>query len=148
MALIVQTGYEAAVRSKLGVKESELPDSEINQRLILDLAEAVVVKRVPNYASISDVADLIRLEAAVVSYVCYLLSRGMARRVNIQVQTIDVKWVKDKVDWTAMGEVYLAEMEQLLSEITSVEVDYGADSAILAIIKGPSGSDATGGATG
>lgn len=122
MPKILQVGYEDAVRAKLGVKESELPNSVINQRLIVDLAEIIIIKRVPDYASITDETDLLMLENAVVAYICYLLAPGMARRVNQEVTTIDVKWKKDKVDWSAKAHEFLVEVEQSLGNIVSVSV--------------------------
>lgn len=148
MPTILQPGYENAVRSKLGVKATELPDADINQRLIVDLAESIVIKRVPGYSTISDVTDKLYLEGAVIARVCALLCPGMARRVNIEVKTIDVSWKKDKVRWDEMEQRFLAEYENALSQITTVEVNYGADSRLIGISKGPSAAGATGGITG
>lgn len=132
---ILQPGYEVAVRSKLGAKESELPDSEINQPLIKDLAEAVIAKRVPKFADITDAVDLLLLQNAVVSYICHLIAPSMARRVNQEVSTIDVKWKKDKVDWDERAQQFLADCETSLGQITTVEVESGYDSSLLTIIK-------------
>lgn len=137
MANILQDGFEASVRTKLGVKATELPDEDINQRMILDLAEATVIKRVPDYQLISDVAEEIYLENAVLSYMCYLLCPGMARRVNLEVTTIDVKWKKDKVRWEDLAQQFLAEFENSLLEITSVDVSTGYDSTLFGIAHGP-----------
>lgn len=121
--LILTIGYETAIRSKLGAKKSELPDEEINQPLIVDLAEAVVTKRVPEYSSITDAVDLLLIQNAVVSYICYLIAPSMGRRVNQEVTTIDVKWKKEKVDWDERAQQFLADYENSLSQITTVEVD-------------------------
>jgi hypothetical protein len=129
----LQPGFESTVRSKLGVKESELPDSEINQRLIAEVAENYILKRVPDYQLITDEGEKILLESAIISYICYLLAPGMARRLNIEVSTMDVKWKKDKIDWSALAEVFLGETEFALMGIESVSVDNSADSKLVEI---------------
>lgn len=137
MPLILQSGYEDAVRMKLGVKKHELPDADINQRVIVNLAESIVIKKVPSYTTITDDTDKIRLESAVLSQVCALLCPGMARRLNIEVKTIDVTWKKDKVRWDEMALQFIADYDFALSQITSVPVNYGQDSTILGIARGP-----------
>jgi len=134
MPLILSAGYEVVVRTKLGAKENELPDADINQPLVVDLAEATIIKRVPNYSSVA-ASEKLFLENAVVSYICYLLCPSMARRVNQEVTTIDVKWKKEKVDWEARAQAFLADVESSLSQITSVTVEGGADGQIFAIAR-------------
>lgn len=119
---VLQAGFESAVRTKLGVTDAELPDSEINNRYISDFAEKFVLKRVPNYTSITDDFEKALLENAIISYICYLLCPTMARRIKVEVQTIDVKWRTDKVKWDALKDQFMADMEQSLSQITSVPV--------------------------
>lgn len=133
--LILSEGYETSVRSKLGAKESELPNQEINQPLITDLAEAVITKRVPKYSEITDAVDLLLIKNAVVCYICYLVCPSMSRRVNQEVSTIDVKWKKDKVDWDKRALQFLADCETSLGQISTVEVDNGRDSSLITIIK-------------
>ncbi|ATO48588.1 hypothetical protein P4V86_03510 [Brevibacillus laterosporus] len=134
--LILSEGYETSVRSKLGAKESELPNQEINQPLITDLAEAVITKRVPKYSEITDAVDLLLIKNAVVCYICYLVCPSMSRRVNQEVSTIDVKWKKDKVDWDERAQQFLADCENSLGQISTVEVDNGnGDAALLTVIK-------------
>lgn len=148
MPKILPAGYEDAIRSKLGVKVAELPNLDINQRVIVDLAESIVIKRVPMYAAITDEIDKIHLENAVLSQVCALLCPGLTRRLNIEVKTIDVAWKKDKVRWDEMAQRFLADYENALTQITTVEVISGADGILFALIKGPSATDGTGGVTG
>lgn len=134
MPVILGTGYEEMVRAKFGVKKSELPDEEIAQPLMVDLAEAMVIQRVPDYDQVSGI-DQLFLQNAALSYLCYLLCPGMARRLNVKVTTIDIRWEKERVDWEQMAQDFLAEFEQALSQITSVAV-VGADSELVGIIVG------------
>lgn len=139
MPVFLQSGYEDSVRSKLGVKTGELPNEVINNRLILNLAESRILKRVPDYAAITDDSEKLMLEGAIVSYICHLLAPSMPRRLNVSVQTIDVRWTKDKVDWNELALLYLAEVDAQLQEITSVAVDVQADSSLGDIIR-PNGT--------
>lgn len=131
---IVTDGFEDVVRSKLGVKKTELPDDAINNNSITGLAEAIVIKRVPNYASISDKMDLMFLETAVINYICYLLCPTMANRVKNKVSTIEVRWEKDKVKWSEVALDFLATFENALSNIESVDVIFPS-SQLFAIAK-------------
>ena len=120
--MILEAGYEQVIRSKLGVKVNELPDEDINQPLIKDMAEGVVVKRVPNHDKITDSVERLFLQNAVISYICYLLCPSMSRRLNQEVTTLDTKWKKQRVDWDVMAQTFLEEFETSLASIESVEV--------------------------
>ena len=122
MAILTTGEFEAQIRAKLGVFDDELPDEDLNMPLIKDLAEAVVAKRVPSYASISDNVDLLYLQNATVSYICFLVAPSMTRRLNTEVSTLDTKWKKDKVNWEEMAHKFMGEFEESLTNITTVEV--------------------------
>lgn len=140
MPVIALEGFENAVRNKLGVKPGELPNDVINSRLIVDLAENQIIKRVPAYTEIVDVRELLFLEGAVISYMCYLLAPSMPRRLNLEVTAIDTKWKKDKVNWLELAQLFLGEVDSQLSEITSVPVDEDGISASLVAVIQPEGT--------
>jgi hypothetical protein len=141
---ILEPGFENLVRAKLGVSEYELPDADINNIFISEMAESVIKKRVPDYKLITDEEDLLYLKNAVLSYICYLLAPSMPNRIKVDVQTIDVRWKKDKVDWEANAQKYLNEVEAYLSNITTVDVIENVIPVLLDIKKGnriPIGGD-------
>ena len=119
---ILEPGFENLVRIQLGVSEYELSDADINNISISELAESVIKKRVPDYKLITDESDLLYLKNAVISYICYLIAPSMPNRIKIDVQTIDVRWKKDKIDWDANAQTYLNAVEAYLSNITTVDV--------------------------
>lgn len=133
--VILQSGYEDSIRTRLGVKASDLPDADINDKFVAGLAEAYMIKRVPDYASITDLTDSLYLQNAVVSYICFLLIPSMPRRVKTQVQTLDVSWRTDKTDWDKLGMDLLSDMELSLTKITSVSVDTATEIVIMDIAK-------------
>lgn len=116
---ILPLRYEVAVRTKLGLEEDELADDEINQPLVADFAEAAVMRKVPNYAGIVDAVELMYLQHAAVSYICFLLCPSMARKLNVEVASMDTKWKKGKVDWDAMAAKFLSDYEMSLNQIQS-----------------------------
>lgn len=118
--VIVQTGFESVVRSRLGIDVDDLTDDELNLPLIVDLAEATIIKRVPDYAAVTDPLDLLYLQNAVIAQICYILCPSMARRLNLKIAISDVKIEKEKVDWTLMAQSYLAEVEANLGSLTTV----------------------------
>lgn len=119
---ILKEGFEKSVRTKMGVKPSELGDEDINDKFISELAESVTIKRVPDYGKIVDPVDLMFLESAVIYYICYLLAPTMPNKIKYKVSTIEVKWEKLKTDWEKRAEEFLASYEDALSQIESVNV--------------------------
>ncbi len=134
MYKLLKEGFEDSVRTRLGVKKSELPDEDIRDKFVADLAETVVTKRVPDYESIADEKDLMFLESAINYYICYLLAPTMPNRIKYKVSTIEVKWEKLKTDWEKRAEEFLALYEEALSQIETVDV-VTAQSEIFAIAK-------------
>lgn len=122
MYKILQEGFESSVRTKMGVKSSELKTEDINDKFVAGLAENVVIKRVPDYESIVDPVDLMFLESAVIYYICYLLAPTMPNKIKYKVSTIEVKWEKLKTDWEKRAEEFLIAFEEALSQIESVSV--------------------------
>lgn len=121
--LILEPGFENVVRSRLGVDADDLTDEELNQPLIVDLAEATIIRRVPAYESITDPLDLLYLQNAVISQICYILCPSMPKRLNLKISISDVKIEKEKVDWDMMAAKFLAEVESNLGNITTVPVN-------------------------
>lgn len=134
MPKILTEGYEASVRSMLGVRPSELPDTEINQRMVIDLAEAKVIRRIPAWAELTDETDRIYLETAVLTYMCYLLCPSMARRLNTEVTTIDVKWKKASVNWKDKADEFLKQFEDA-AQIIAPETFMGYTTTLMGIAK-------------
>lgn len=124
--LFLTPGYEKRVRGKFGLDEIDLTDDDINNPKFPELAEKIVVKRVPMYASITDEVELFYLEEAAINYICYKLCPSLPRRLNIEVKTLDTTWKKEKIDWAKLAEYFLGEFESALGNIESVKVAGGS----------------------
>lgn len=119
---ILNAGYADSVRALMGVKATELSDSDISSPAVAGLAEAMIMKRVPNWAS-ADITDKIFIETAVLNYICYLLAPTMGGRTKVEVSSIDTKWKKGKVDWDSLADKFILNCEECLSRVESVVVD-------------------------
>lgn len=119
---LLALGFEPQIRSMLGVNEEELTDSEINYPIFIELAEAIMKKRVPDYKNIIDSVELIFFKNAVMAELCSIICPSLARKLDIEVATIDVKWKKEKIDWSKKATEFKDMVEEMLSNITSVEV--------------------------
>jgi len=135
--VILQEGFENVVRSRFGIDEDDLPNEEIYQPLVAELAEAKIIKRVPNYSSITDPIDLLYLQNAVISMVCAILCPSMSKRLNLKIGISDVKIEKERVDWDLRRQQFIEEVEANLLSIETVDVLTGVGSGIVGVIRNP-----------
>lgn len=110
---ILPTGYEAQVRTDMGVTTSILSDVEIQSKAAL--SEALTKTAVPEYANLTG-DNLIFLQAACVAQVCTLLCPGMPNRIKIgetsetgySYKLMEVDWKKQEVMFQASTKDYLS----------------------------------------
>lgn len=131
--LILQEGFENSIRTKLGVKASELPDVDINDKFIAKMAEGVVIRRIPNYAEITDEVKLMFLESAILNYICYILAPTIPNKIKYKVSTIEVKWETLKVDWVKRAQDFLDAYEEDLEQLDMLQSS--GDSRIFVVAK-------------
>lgn len=142
---ILSPGYEDQVREMMGVKPSDLPDSAIQSDQIVGIAETMVIRRVPGYANLKDPGDLLYLQRAVLSYICYLLAPSMPNRVKTSVQTIDVTWQIQRVDWAAKEQDFYQDFEDAIGQIQDPNAFIIPTVVnVMGIVKGPSGQNNNG----
>jgi hypothetical protein len=94
----------------------------------VDLAEALIKKRVPGYSNITDAADLLFLQNAVIAQICVLLCPSMPKRLDLKVSVSDVKIEKEKIDWNEQAKIFGQEIDFNLSNITTAGVVLTANS--------------------
>lgn len=131
--LILQEGFENSIRTKLGVKASELSDVDINDKFIAKMAEGVVIRRIPNYAEITDEVKLMFLESAILNYICYILAPTIPNKIKYKVSTIEVKWETLKVDWVKRAQDFLDAYEEDLEQLDMLQSS--GDSRIFVVAK-------------
>jgi len=111
-------GYESRIRSKLGVDAAYLPDADINQPDIVLIAEANIIKMVPDYAVLTG-DDLVYLEAATVCECAILLCLSMSARLPKKEQGPSFT-VELDVDWTEKQAKLEVERDGFISNISTV----------------------------
>lgn len=107
MPLIIDpndTSYLNSVRNLLGgVDDVTLPDSDINDPAILDMAELKVIEMLPNYSDFTDPSDILRIRLAVIHIMASLLCPSMSNRVEVEVKSIDTGWKKKPIDYAELA---------------------------------------------
>ena len=110
--ILIAAEWQQRIRSKLGVDAAYLPNTDIEQPECVSVAEANIIKQVPDYASLTG-DDLIYLEAAVVSECASLLCLSMPARLPIRQQgpsethELSVDWDKKKSDFENERDGYI-----------------------------------------
>ena len=116
--ILTATGFESRIRSKLGVDAAYVPDADINQPDIIAIAEANIIKIVPDYATLTG-DDLVYLEAATVCECAILLCPSMPARLPVKEQ--GPSFTREiEVDWTEKQVKLEAERDRFISNISTV----------------------------
>ena len=111
-------GFEGRIRSKLGVDAAYIPDADINQPDIVLIAEANIIRVVPDYDALTG-DDLIYLEAAAVCECAILLCPSMPARLPVKEQ--GPSFTREiEVDWTEKQVKLEAERDRFISNISTV----------------------------
>lgn len=117
--ILKTTGHESRIRSKLGVDAAYVPDADINQPDIIMIAEANIIKVVPDYSTLTG-DDLVYLEAATVCECAILICPSMPARLPVKEQGPSMTIELD-VDWGEKQAKLEAERDRFLSSISSAD---------------------------
>jgi hypothetical protein len=133
MALIIDpvndtTFYDSVRRLLGGVDEDILPNEDISDPAILDVAEMQVIDLVPDYDILSP-SDKAKVRLATIHIMASLLCPSMPSRIDVEVKTIDVTWKRKPVDYEELAQTLLARAYDLLNNLASL----GGDSIVFAI---------------
>lgn len=131
--------YYDSIRRRLGVNTTVVANEDIDDLMILGLAEVEIIRIVPQYLSIVDESDLLYLKSAVICYIAYLLCPMCAAKSKVEVKTIDTTWKKDKVDWDLLCEHLYNDCLKYINKITSVEIELNSVASIFALAKSARG---------
>jgi hypothetical protein len=113
--ILTRSGWQTRVREKMGVLDSYLPDSAIEQPDVIGIAEANIIAQIPDYATLEDDAR-VYLESAVVCECCVLLCPSMQARLPIQEQG-PASGHRLYVDWEKKQALYAAERDGYVGKI-------------------------------
>ena len=113
--ILKTTGWQERIRSKLGADIAYLPDADIEQPDIIDIAEASIIEQVDDYATLAG-TDLVWLEAATVCECAALLCPGMKVRMpSVEQgphfkQELTVNWDKKRQDLEAERDRFVSKI--------------------------------------
>jgi len=117
--ILTGAGWQSRIRSKLGVDIAYLPDADIEQPDIIDVAEANIIEQAADYADLTG-SDLVWLEAATVCECAILLCPSMPARLPAKEQgphfTVEVE-----VDWDKKKKELEADRDGFLAKIVTLE---------------------------
>ena len=115
--ILTAEGWQQRIRDKMGVFDSYLPDSAVEQPDIIGVAEANVIAQIPDYDTLSG-DERVYLETAVVCECCVLLCPSMQARLPIQEQGPATAH-RLYVDWEKKQAQYMAERDEYIGKIFS-----------------------------
>jgi len=117
---ILPTGYEAQVRTDMGVTASILSDAEIQSKAAL--SEALTKKAVPNYADLTG-DNLTFLQSACIAQICTLLCPGMPNRIKIaETSETGYSYKLTEIDWKKQEVMFQASIKSYLNLAVGGEV--------------------------
>lgn len=114
--ILTAEGWEGRVRDKVGVHVADLPDTVLQGPDVITVAEAKVIKAVPEYESLVD-DDRVFLEAATVCACAIQVIDTLAARLPTRTKgpgmdiEITVDWVKRKAELVAERDEYLGNLQ-------------------------------------
>lgn len=126
---VKDTEYKYSVRTLLGLDREDtitLPDADIDDMAILDMAEIDILSTLPSTADLTDK----RIRLSVIYTVAALLCPSMPSRVEVEVKGIDSGWKKKSVDYRMLAENLLGQASTLLTPIIE---NVGGDSSLFKI---------------
>lgn len=123
------TEYRRSVRNLLGVDRDDeitLPDADIDDIAVLDMAEMEVLSLLPATTDLTDK----RVRLAVIYTMAALLCPSMPSRVEVEVKGIDSGWKKKPIDYTELANELRGRVATLLDPLME---QLGGDSDIFRI---------------
>lgn len=122
--------YHEEVRGRLGVGEDVISNTDIDALSVLPIAEAKVIKEVPDYADLVD-DDRNYLYAAAICMVAAILAPSMTARIAKSKKDFDFSIENQIVDWRAYG-IQLVDDAYAFIDLISTVIP-GADTPIFGV---------------
>ncbi|MCR8656936.1 hypothetical protein [Paenibacillus endoradicis] len=108
--------YHDEVRSRLGVGEDVVSNTEIDAPSVIKIAEAKVISSVPNYDVLEE-NEVDYLYAAVVCMVAAILAPSMSARIKKAKKDFDFTIENREVNWSNLKDQLMEEVNELISLI-------------------------------
>lgn len=124
--ILIETGYEDRIRSKLGVSEPYISNEDINRPDIIDVAELNIISLFPDYENFEG-DNLVYLESIVVLECCILLSPSMSARLPKKESgphaghELYVNWDNKKAEFINERNSLIGRLENLLNPDSGID---------------------------
>lgn len=116
--ILTEPGWADRVRDRVGVAPAYLPDAVLKRPEVITVAEARIIKAVPNYADLSG-DDRVFLEAATVCMCAVLVIDTMSARLPVREKGPGME-VEVAIDWKARKATLEEERQEHLGSIADV----------------------------
>lgn len=118
--ILIEVGYEDRIRSKVGVSEPYIPNVDINQPDIVDVAELNIISMFPDYEDFEG-DNLVYLESIAILECCILLCPSMSARLPKKESgphaghELYVNWDKKKDEFISERNSLVDRLEDLIN---------------------------------
>ena len=116
--ILTGEGWQGRIRNLLGVDSAFIPDSDIEQPDIVDIAEANIIELVPGYATLTG-DKKIYLESATACECAVLACDSMPTRLPTKesgphaTYELSIDWAKKKAELQDKRDVYLSKLIEM-----------------------------------
>lgn len=121
-SIIIGTDYATRVRNRLGVTDTDLTTTEIDE--MLEVTEYEVADRITNYASLTG-KDLAYLKSGTVAALAAAMCPVLKAKIPKRQKELNTD-IESGENWTTKESKLLSEKEKWLSKITGYTSDYSA----------------------
>jgi len=113
--ILTDEGWQERVREVIGVDQAYLPDSTLEKKDVVDIAESNIIELVPDYETIPE-DKKVYLESATVCECAVLVCDSMPARLPVKesgphaTYEVDIDWAKRKSELADKRDIFLSKI--------------------------------------
>ena len=116
--ILTEPGYQDIIRDKIGLANEVLPDSKIDRMDGVELAETIIIQRVPDYASLQG-DDSLYLKMATIFCVCALLAKDFGQGILRSERLPDYQYENFQIDMQKREKDFWEKADEFLCKIST-----------------------------
>lgn len=116
--ILTEPGYQDIIRDKIGLATEVLPDSKIDRMDGVELAETIIIQRVPDYSSLAGDNSLY-LKMATVFCVCALLAKDFGQGILRSERLPDYQYENFQIDMKQREKDFWEKADEFLCKIST-----------------------------
>lgn len=130
--ILTDEGYQTIIRDKIGLDSVYLPDSAIDRMDGVQLAETIIIERVPDYADLQG-DDSLYLKMATIYCVCALSARGFGQGTLRSEKLPDYQYENFEIDMKEKEKDFWDKVDEFLCKISTYSFP---EKSVLDVVKG------------